>query len=102
MMNRRGTQKAGGGSDRKHLTGLESDPTSKSCRSPRGCHEANGRSGMANVKRRNAPIPVAPRLYNIVGSTPAEEIKPLREIRKLGYEYFWVKTFRACPWMEAF
>jgi hypothetical protein len=62
--------------------------------------EAHGRSGMANVKRRNIPDPiVVPRLYKTVGSTPLEEIKPLREIRKLGYEYFWVKMSRAWPWL---
>jgi hypothetical protein len=33
-----------------------------------------------------------------VGDIRPEEIKPLWKIRKLGYEYFWVKMFEAWPW----
>jgi hypothetical protein len=55
---------------------------------------------MANANRKNLR-PVVPKLFRVVGPPPTDEITPLREIRKLGYEYFWFKPFRACSWLMA-
>ena len=43
--------------------------------------------------------PIPPRLYKTVDPTLEAQIRPLREIRRRGYEHFWVKIFHAWPWM---
>jgi hypothetical protein len=73
----------------------------RKARAAKTCRDANVGRKMPPMKSTKVPVPdppSIPKLWRIVGNIRPEEIKPLWKIRKLGYEYFWVKMFEAWPW----